>query len=661
MPFWWNRRKRWWRGRRRPYYRKRYKTKRRRPRRFNRTKYRRTYRRHRRRRKKVRRKRQKIPLQQWQPQTIRKCKIKGIAVNVLGGEGRQFVCYTDSRFDWNLATTPGGGGFGVEKYTLGYLYLENKRGNNIWTTSNQTLDLVRYTGCQFKFFRHEHLDFVVVYDRNYPMTLEKYTYAYSHPYNLLQQKHKVIIPSLKTQPLNKKTYVKVKVKPPRQMSTKWFFQEYFSGQGLLTLYSSVIDLRYSHLSCCNSNQLVTFYSLNGQFYQNGNWGYVATATQPYMPYKGAASGEYSGTDYTGKKNISTTIDAKDYATSVSYKKGWFNPQLLQIAHPTKPSQVPPLIQSRYNPTIDTGVGNQIWVSSLLKNSLGPPETDTQLILEGLPLWQLCWGFLSYVTKKKGDKYFLKSYIAVFKCKYCEPQTGDHHYFIPIDPTFIQGQNPYGRFSIHNDNDKWFPNVSNQLETINNFVQTGPFVPNLDNQRQSTWELKSRYTFYFKWGGGQQPDQIAADPSKQVSYDVPDKIRQAVQICNPTTQDPTKILHAWDFRRGFVTGSALKRILKDSEDDSTVSILTDTSSPPKKRKKKGNSLPLQEEDQEEEETCLLSLFEENTCQDPSASQNLFQLIQQQQQQQQSIKLQLLQLIASLKKKQKMLQLQTGMLS
>ncbi len=289
-----------WRGRRRPFYKRKYKRTKRRRRPY-RTKYRRTYRRSRRRRKKVRRKRPKIHIQQWQPQTIRKCKIKGIAVNVLGGEGRQFVCYTDSRFDWNLATTPGGGGFGVEKYTLEYLYLENKRGNNIWTTSNQNLDLCRFTGSQFKFYRHEHLDFIVVYDRNYPMTLEKYTYAFAHPYNLLQQKHKIIIPSLKTQPLNRKTYIKVKIKPPRLMITKWFFQDHFSNQGLLTLYSSVIDLRYSHLSCCNSNQLVSFYTLNGQFFQNGNWGYVATTTTPYLPYPGAAKTTYTGKDYTGKK------------------------------------------------------------------------------------------------------------------------------------------------------------------------------------------------------------------------------------------------------------------------------------------------------------------------------------------------------------------------
>lgn len=578
---------------------------------------------------------------------------------MLGGEGRQFVCYTDSRFDWNLATTPGGGGFGVEKYTLNYLYLENKRGNNVWTTSNVNLDLCRYTGASIRFYRHEHLDFVVCYDRNYPMQLEKYTYAYTHPYNLLQQKHKTIIPSLKTQPLNRKTSIKIKIKPPRQMSTKWFFQEQFGSQGLFTLYSSVIDLRYSHLSCCNSNQLVTFYSLNGDFYKNGNWGYVATTTTPYSPYNGIKKGEYKGTDWTGKKTLSVNITANDYNSSVAYNNGWFNSTLLQIAHPETPSENPAIIKSRYNPTIDNGVGNKVWVTSLLKNSLGPPETDFDLVIDGLPLWQLWWGFLSYVTKKKNDKYFLKSYIAVFQCKYCEPQTGTHHYFIPIDPTFIQGQNPYGRFSIHNNTDKWFPNVTNQLETINNFVQTGPFVPNLDNQRQSTWELKSRYSFYFKWGGGQQPDQIAADPAKQATYSVPDKLRQAVQICNPERQDATKILHSWDFRRGLVTGKALKRILQDTKDDSNDSTFTDTETQPRKKKKKGNSLPLQEEDQEEEENCLLSLFEEDSCQESQTSQDLFQLIKQQQQQQQSIKLNLLHLISQLKKKQKMLQLQTGM--
>ncbi len=101
------------RRRRRPTYRRRY------------------YRTHkrRRRRSKVRRKKKTLLIKQWQPDTIRKCKIKGYITHVLGSEGKQFACYTDTRFDWVPPRTPGGGGFGVEKYTLSFLYDEYLRGN----------------------------------------------------------------------------------------------------------------------------------------------------------------------------------------------------------------------------------------------------------------------------------------------------------------------------------------------------------------------------------------------------------------------------------------------------------------------------------------------------------------------------------------------------
>ncbi len=56
----------------------------------------------------------------------------------------------------------GGGGFGSEKYTLQFLYNEHQMGNNYWTTSNKHLDLVRYTGCKFKVFRHLHIDFYLL-------------------------------------------------------------------------------------------------------------------------------------------------------------------------------------------------------------------------------------------------------------------------------------------------------------------------------------------------------------------------------------------------------------------------------------------------------------------------------------------------------------------
>lgn len=653
MPFWWRRRNKYWRGNRRPFY-KRKKYYRRRKRRVNRRSYRRTNKRHRRRRTKVRRKKKTLPIRQWQPQSIRKCKIKGHAVHVLGGEGRQFACYTDSKYDWNLPTTPGGGGFGVEIYTLQTLYNEYKRQSNVWTATNQLLDLCRYTGCTIKMFRHPHLDFIGSYSREYPMQLEKYTYASTHPKTLFLSKHHFIVPSYKTKPLLRKRYIKIRIKPPRQMSNKWFFQQTMATTPLFTLQTAVCDLAYSHLGCCNSNELVSFFSINNQFYTHKDWG-NNTNNQPYMPYTHTWGGTFTGKNWLGTTKTGT-LKHSTYDESVSYKYGFFQSSLIQCTTMQSPQQVAPIVQCRYNPTIDTGKGNKVWVTSLFKPQWGPPSTDPDLIVENLPLYQLLFGFLSYVTNIKKDKYFLKSYLLCFSCPYIEPQVGTGHYFAPIDQTFLLGQNPYNRFSVHNENDKWFPNITNQLESINAIVQCGPYIPKLDNQRQSTWELQSHYTFYFKWGGAQPPDYTAADPSQQARYDVPDKILQALQISNPT-ENAKKILHSWDFRRGFVTGKALKRIYENTESDSDSNFSADSTAPAYKMPKP-NTLQNKTEDQEEEETCLLSLYKEPTYQEEAQTTN--QLIQQQQLQQQHIKEQLLKLISNLKKKQEIILLQTGLL-
>ncbi len=175
---------RWYQRRNRKYKKRRFRKRRRRwPRRTAR-------RRRRARRKKVRRKKQKLFLQQWQPDTIRKCKIKGTGIHIIGGNGAQFNCFTPNRFNWTPPLMPGGGGFGVETYSLQHLYNEHKLQNNIWTQSNKNLELVRYTGCWFKFYRHETIDFIVQYSRQLPMSLEKYTYPDSHPNSLLHAKHK---------------------------------------------------------------------------------------------------------------------------------------------------------------------------------------------------------------------------------------------------------------------------------------------------------------------------------------------------------------------------------------------------------------------------------------------------------------------------------------
>nr|UHK06575.1 MAG: ORF1 [Torque teno midi virus] len=661
MPFYWRRRKRWWntRWRKRRQFRKYKRPRRRFQRRY---KGRRSTRRRRRRRGKVRRKKKTIPIRQWQPDCIRKCKIKGISVHVLGSQGKQFACFTDNAKDWTPPLQPGGGGFGVEKYTLQYLYEENRNGNNIWTQSNKYLDLVRYFGGKITFWRHSHIDFIASYSRTLPMNLNNYTYPDTYPQAMMLARHKKFIPSLKTKPHGSRK-VTIKFKPPKILTNKWFFQESLANTGLLQLQTTICDLRYPHLGCCNTNELVSLVGLNLNFYKNFAWGNpnnVITPTQQnnwYIPYNNA------------KKTLTVTlpngttkqikVQNETYKQSVNIATGWFQPDLLKAIKISEEDYIPTTV-ARYNPTRDTGVGSKVWLASVLNSSYLPPRTDKDLILEGLPLYQLLFGFTNYIQKIKKDTTFLESYCLFIQSTALEPQHGTHHIYCPIDQAFINGKGAYDSYATQWQQEHWFPTLSHQLKSINNIVMSGPFIPKLENIRESTWELWSNYTFYFKFGGASLPDAETANPGEQGTYPIPNTQQQAIQVCNPEKASPYTTLHSWDFRRGIITSKAFKRMCENQETD--TDFQADGETPQKKRKVilRGNALQAQEEEIQEIQSCLHSLCEENTCQDFQEKEDLLLLIQQQQQQQQQIKQHLLKLIIDLKNKQKLLQLQTGVL-
>nr|UHK06468.1 MAG: ORF1 [Torque teno midi virus] len=663
MPFWWQRRRKWWwRGQRRRRYkrwpqRRKYKKRRN----YRRRTYK-TNRRRRRRSKKVRRKKKLLNVKIWQPETIKKCKIKGTAVNVLGVQGTQYRCYTDHKQDFTVSKGYGGGGFGVEKYTLQYLYEEYKAGNNIWTTSNVMLDLVRFTGSKFKFWRHPTLDFVGTYSRNYPMNLVKYAYAQTHPFEIMKSRHKFFIPSLATQPKGKR-YKIVKIKPPRLMSNKWFFQESSANTGLVQLQTAVCDLRYPHLGCCNTNQLATILALNTDFYQWAGWGnttnpHVPTRHQWYEPYNNAE--DITEVVNAKGETVSISTTSKNYEQSISIDTGWWQPKLLSAIQIKKPAErAIPIKVIRYNPTRDTGVGTAVWLVNVVNASYNPPKTDLDLYLEGLPLWQLLFGFTDWVKKVKKDPTFLQTYYLAFKCSAIESQPGTNKIVIPVDYSFVKGTGPFGTSTTEYQKKHWYPTLVHQYESINNIVATGPFIPKLDNQKNSTWELYSNYTFYLKFGGAQMPDPTAADPSKQGQYDVPDKLTSTIQITNPEKQTGLNTIHYWDYRRGILTSSALKRIHENAETDSDISIPS-AAKKKKKTQRKGNALQPQTEEAQEIESCLQDLYKENTFQEEERTLSTTELIQQQQQQQLRIRDNLLHLINNLKKKQQILQLQSGLL-
>nr|UHM27159.1 MAG: ORF1 [Torque teno midi virus] len=676
MPFWWRRRnKRWW-GRRFRYRRyNKYKTRRRRrlPRRRNR---RFTKTRRRRKRKKVRRKLKKITIKQWQPDSVKKCKIKGYSTLVMGAQGKQYNCYTNQASDYVQPKAPQGGGFGCEVFNLKWLYQEYTAHRNIWTKSNEYTDLCRFTGAQIILYRHPDVDFIVAYDNQPPFLLNKYTYPELQPQNLLLARRKRIILSQKSNPKGK-LRIKLKIPPPKQMLTKWFFQRDFAEVNLFKLCASAASFRYPGISHGAQSTIFSAYALNTDFYQCSDWcqtntttGYLNIKTQKmplWFHYREAGKEKwykYTNTEHKDYQNI--------YLKSISYSDGLFSPKAMFAFEvkaggtgETQPSSEAtlianlPLIPLRYNPHEDTGHGNEIYLTSTFKGTYDKPKVTDALYFNNVPLWMGFYGYWDFILQETKNKGVFDQHMFVVKCPALRPisQATKQVYYPLVDMDFCSGRLPFDEYLSKDIKSHWYPTAERQTVTINNFVTAGPYMPKFEpTDKDSTWQLNYHYKFFFKWGGPQVTDPTVEDPSSRNKYPVPDTVQQTIQIKNPEKLHPATIFHDWDLRRGFITQAAIKRMSENLQIDS--SFESDGTESPKKKKRCTKEIPTQNQKQEEIQECLLSLCEEPTCQEETEDIQLF--IQQQQQQQYKLRKNLFKLLTHLKKGQRISQLQTGLL-
>ncbi len=207
---------------------------------------------------------------------------------------------------------------------------------------------------------------------------------------------------------------------------------------------------------------------------------------------------------------------------------------------------------------------------------------------------------------------------------------------------------------------WYPTIYAQRESISSIINCGPYIPKYNETKQSTWQCNYNYTFYFKWGGTYPPQPDAENPESKGTFPVPDKLQEGIQIENPLKQKYNSIFKTWDYRRGSITKTALKRMQQDIETDDSLST-DSTGYSSKKRRRLLPTLQNPKEENKEIQASLLSLCEENIYQEPKEAQNIFQLIQEQHNQQQQLKHNLLILIADLKAKQRNLLHHTGYLA
>uniref|UniRef100_A0AAU8H446 Capsid protein n=1 Tax=Alphatorquevirus homin18 TaxID=3048419 RepID=A0AAU8H446_9VIRU len=285
---WWGRwrwapRRRWRRRRRRRrvptrrYRRPRRRTRARRVRRrkWGRRRWRRGYRRRLRLRRRRRRKK-KLVLTQWNPAKVRRCLIKGYIPLILCGAGRTSFNYAmhteDNTMQKPVGQNPHGGGMSTTTFTLQVLYDQYQRYMNKWSYGNDQLDLARYRGCSFSFYRHQETDFIVQYDIVPPMKMDEYTSPNTHPNFLLQAKRRVLVYSFKTRPGGRKK-VTVRVPPPKLFEDKWYSQHDLCQVHLVSWRATACNLRYPFCSPQTDNPCTTFQVLHEKYYDVfGNYG-----------------------------------------------------------------------------------------------------------------------------------------------------------------------------------------------------------------------------------------------------------------------------------------------------------------------------------------------------------------------------------------------------
>lgn len=555
---------------------------------------------------------------------------------------------------------PGGGGWSIMIYNLGALWEQRQLLHNYWTKSNIGLPLVRYTGATFTFYRSQNTDYIVHWRHCYPMTDTEQEHTIAQPSNMYLMRHRLIIPSKQTKPRGK-PYKKKFIKPPAQMKNSWYFQKDICNCGFLLLTVTACDLDRWFLNPKSQSNSISLYSLNTKNFKDRN--FQLTGTTLWRPREGYyLYGTSNGAETADQVKLSeliylgnptrykpgtptgsnTITDWKSKIIKPEYmgnpffysylhgdKKTWvsqYPPDQLADKATTgkdqatlKPSDItmgtwiteqtnPTLVEVRYTPDRDTGIGNRIFILKNTRQEEGwDPPNDPNLILDGFPLWAGLWGWLDWQRKLKVAQQIDYNYIIVIISDFFTEKLPA---YVFLDKSFKQGADPYYEGEEEDthlsDSNRlhFYPKILYQVESINNICTSGPGVIRLSNQ---SIEAKCKYKFHFKWGGCPAKMENIQDPCEQHKYPIPNNLLQTTQIQNPDS-NPIYNLYNWDERQGFLTKKAIERLKKDSETETLSDSPTGQSKmdPPVKQKTLSDYFKEMQEttsSSEEEETTL----------------------------------------------------------
>lgn len=500
---------------------------------------------------------------------------------------------------------PGGGGFSILQFTLQSLYEQYIRATNWWTKSNCNLPLIKYRGCMLKFYRTENFDYNVIIERCYPLKANDMMYMSTQP-GIMGLTHKCIHIPCRQNSQNKRTYKKVWVKPPSQMTTGWHFQKDLANMPLFVIRSSATSYDRYYTASTSQSSTIGFLSLNTRFFKLHDWQDPPTTgyrPQSTMYIWGTENGHIDPMNEkvqnliylggTGKYEKGTPIKTNStYSTTPGLWGNIFHPDYLtgtsQIFITDKPiSEVvkyateqstrnktvkesgyftirtePLIVECRYNPFNDKSRGNQTYIVSNHSDHTEwkPPPDKPDVLRQNLPLWLLTFGHLDFLRKAGVVSQPDINYIYVIKSDYIL-STPKIPYYVPVDLNFTESppSSPYIDKLNASDTLHFYVKISFQINTINLIGTTGPGIIKL--QDKQSCEAHVLYNFKFKVGGCPSNMETLCNPEGQPKYPIPDFKQNSTSLQSPTTAIQT---YLWDFdeRRGLLTERAAKRITQD---------------------------------------------------------------------------------------------------
>ncbi len=526
------------------------------------------------------------------------------------------------------------------KFTLRILYDEHLRFGNYWTVSNEDLDLCRYMGATFTFYRHPTVDFIVQIHTSPPFLDTPLTGPSIHPGMLMLNKHKVLIPSLKTRP-SRKHKVKLRVAPPKLFEDKWYPQSELCDTTLVTVFATACDLQFPFGSPLTDNPCVSFQVLGSAYkrhlsilpdklqqYKTHYQTNLFNVVQYYDTFQTIAQIKPSATqqDFTpnwqniqNKTALSNDGENQPQANDTWYLGKAYNSQISQAAEKIRTKYLnatrkalPALAtlgdamleyhtgiyssiflspgrsyfetlgaytDVTYNPFVDKGIGNKVWLDSLSKEDAVLDEKRAKVLIVDQPLWAALFGYTEFAAKYTGDSAISANYRLTVRCPYTDPMLVDRNNelqgFVPYSKNFGNGKMPGGSANVPlTMRIRWYPILFHQLEWMEAIVQSGPFAYKGD---EKSCVLAMRYNFRWKWGGNPVSHQVVRNPCKGGSK--PRREPRSIQAADPKYVTPQLTFHSWDYRRGLFGTASIKRM----QEESTAPVYP--TGPPRKRPKR----------------------------------------------------------------------------